>query len=48
MTTVIWELDQGISGVDSLVAGWPSGKHIRLQLREEAWLILPLSNLHVK
>lgn len=46
--SVVRELDQGIPEVDSLVAGWPGGKYIRLQLREKAWLILPLSNLHVK
>lgn len=45
---VMRELDQGIPDVDSLVAGRPDGKHLRLQLWEEAWLILPLPNLHVK
>lgn len=32
----------------SLVAGGPSGQHIRLQSGEEALLVAPLADLHVQ
>lgn len=32
----------------SLVAGGPSGEHVRLQPGEEALLVAPLADLHVQ